>query len=205
MAQYDFHYLPLEGKITGKQVLQQTEDAINDLGNRIANIETDTEAISEAVEIAQDAKNVADNAETIANDAMDVARAERESAQEAAQEANQAATNASNSASSASVTAQQLMEYLATKEELTAPAVDPTLTITGAAADANITGGEIGKVETAIADAVGRVVPHFEIGNYNQGIIEYADNYIVPQDRERVLREVVPGAIIENLNYYFYF
>ena len=44
MAQYDFHYLPLEGKITGKQVLQQTEDAINDLGNRIVDIETDTEA-----------------------------------------------------------------------------------------------------------------------------------------------------------------
>jgi diguanylate cyclase (GGDEF)-like protein len=44
-----------------------------------------------------------------------------------------------------------------------------------------------------------RVSRLVEIGNYNQGIIEYADNYIVPQDRERVLREVVPGAIIENL------
>lgn len=140
MAQYDFHYLPLEGKITGKQVLQQTEDAINDLGNRIVDIETDTEAITEAVEIAQDAKNTADNAETIANDAMDVAQAERESAQEAAQEANQAATNAANSASSASTTATQLMEYLATKEEITAPAVDPTLTISGAAADSKVVG-----------------------------------------------------------------
>ena len=140
MAQYDFHYLPLEGKITGKQVLQQTEDAINDLGNRIVDIETDTEAITEAVEIAQDAKNTADNAETIANDAMDVAQAERESAQEAAQEANQAATNAADSASSASITATQLMEYLATKEEITAPAVDPTLTISGAAADSKVTG-----------------------------------------------------------------
>lgn len=140
MAQYDFHYLPLEGKITGKQVLQQTEDAINDLGNRMVSIETDTEAITEAVEIAQDAKNTADNAETIANDAMDVAQAERESAQEAAQEANQAATNAANSASSASTTATQLTAYLATKETLTAPAVDPTLTISGAAADAKATG-----------------------------------------------------------------
>ena len=143
MAQYDFHYLPLEGKITGKQVLQQTEDAINDLGNRMVSIETDTEAITEAVEIAQDAKNTADNAETIANDAMDVAHAERESAQEAAQEANQAATNAANSASSASATATQLMEYLATKEEITAPAVDPTLTISGAAADAKVTGDAV--------------------------------------------------------------
>ena len=143
MAEYDFHYLPLDGKITGKQVLQQTEDAINDLGNRIVSVETDTEAITEAVEIAQDAKNTADNAETIANDAMDVAQAERESAQEAAQEANQAATNAANSASSASTTATQLMEYLATKEEITAPAVDPTLTISGAAADAKVTGDKI--------------------------------------------------------------
>ena len=150
MAQYDFHYLPLEGKITGKQVLQQTEDAINDLGNRIADIETDTEAITEAVEIAQDAKNTADNAETIANDAMDVAQAERESAQEAAQEANQAATNAANSASSASTTATQLMQYLATKEEITAPIVDPTLTISGAASDAKVTGDGIRGIETDI-------------------------------------------------------
>lgn len=169
MAQYDFHYLPLEGKITGKQVLQQTEDAINDLGNRITDIETDTEAITEAVEIAQDAKNTADNAETIANDAMDVAQAERESAQEAAQEANQAATNAANSASSASVTAQQLMEYLETKEEITAPAVDPTLTISGAAADANITGGEVNKTKDNLTVLSGKAIPHFEIGNITFG------------------------------------
>lgn len=171
MAQYDFHYLPLEGKITGKQVLQQTQDAINDLGNRIVDIETDTEAITEAVEIAQDAKNTADNAETIANDAMDVAQAERESAQEAAQEANQAATNAANSASSASVTAQQLMEYLATKEEITAPAVDPTLTISGAAADAQVTGDNISALNKNI-QSLHAVAISGDLNNKTAGTIQ---------------------------------
>lgn len=58
------------------------------------------------------------------------------------------ATNASNSASSASTTATQLMEFLATKEEITAPAVDPTLTISGAAADAQVTGVKIESISS---------------------------------------------------------
>lgn len=56
------------------------------------------------------------------------------------------ATNAANSASSASTTATQLMAYLADKEEITAPAVDPTLTISGAAADAKVTGDDLNLV-----------------------------------------------------------
>lgn len=50
------------------------------------------------------------------------------------------ATNAAQSYANADAIATQLTEYLATKETLTAPAVDKTLLIEGAAADAKIVG-----------------------------------------------------------------
>ena len=54
--------------------------------------------------------------------------------------ANTSATNAAQSYANADAIAAQLTEYLATKETLTAPAVDKTLLIDGAAADAKATG-----------------------------------------------------------------
>lgn len=291
MSEYvDFHYMPLEGKITGEQVLKQTEDAINDLGNKVYNLDIDQSEIDEAIEKSNEAVNTANSAlsavttgrsvwfnnvaemvatdieagvtaETkgyyVANDggnALYLIRQEKSgdvvdggslialdngnmaelvtdgtvnvkqfgaigngtdddttafqntssyaqsngfvpfvgvatykitnsvtgafnsfgevtitgggtvdiinlqevvsdvsdirdevvdetaSAKAYSESAATYATNASNSASSASTTATQLMEYLATKETLTAPAVDPTLTISGAAADAMTVG-----------------------------------------------------------------
>lgn len=66
MAEYDFHYTPLEGKLPGLQMQKQTEDAINDLGNRIVNIEDDS---TEAIEKAEQALNASSNAVEVANDA----------------------------------------------------------------------------------------------------------------------------------------
>ena len=63
MAEYvDFHYTPLEGRITGKQVLKQTEDAINDLGNRVYNAEVTSEDVQEALDNSQQAINIANDA-----------------------------------------------------------------------------------------------------------------------------------------------
>ena len=53
----DFHYMPLEGKITGKQVLKQTEDAIKDLGNKVYSLDIDQSEIDEAVEKSNEAIN----------------------------------------------------------------------------------------------------------------------------------------------------
>ena len=66
-----------------------------------------------------------------------------EKANEAAQKAdlaNTSATNAAQSYANANAVATQLTEYLATKETLTAPAVDKTLLIDGAAADSKVVG-----------------------------------------------------------------
>ena len=63
MAEYvDFHYMPLEGKITGKQVLKQTEDAINDLGQHVYEIDIDNELVQEAIDKSEQAINTAESA-----------------------------------------------------------------------------------------------------------------------------------------------
>lgn len=63
MAEYvDFHYMPLEGKITGKQVLKQTEDAINDLGQHVYEIDIDDEKIQEAIDTSNQAIETAETA-----------------------------------------------------------------------------------------------------------------------------------------------
>ena len=63
MAEYvDFHYMPLEGKITGKQVLKQTEDAINDLGQHVYEIDIDDEKIQEAIDTSNQAIETAEAA-----------------------------------------------------------------------------------------------------------------------------------------------
>ena len=63
MSEYvDFHYMPLEGKITGEQVLKQTEDAINDLGNKVYNLDVDEERIDEAIENSNQAIDTANSA-----------------------------------------------------------------------------------------------------------------------------------------------
>ena len=54
MSEYvDFHYMPLEGKITGKQVLKQTEDAINDIGEKVYSLDIDSSLIDEAIETSK--------------------------------------------------------------------------------------------------------------------------------------------------------
>ena len=63
MSEYvDFHYMPLEGKITGKQVLKQTEDAINDLGQHVYEIDIDNEKIQEAIDTSNQAIETAEAA-----------------------------------------------------------------------------------------------------------------------------------------------
>ena len=62
------------------------------------------------------------------------------SAKKYATDAGASATNAADSAASATATAAALTAYLDTKETLTAPAVDATLTISDAAADAMVVG-----------------------------------------------------------------
>lgn len=84
---YKFKYLPLEGALPGLYFQQQTEDAINDIGN----VAYATEKVAdEALQVAQQAYNIALAALETANNAL-----------AAAQTAQQTANNALNIANNA--------------------------------------------------------------------------------------------------------
>nr|UWG82769.1 MAG: hypothetical protein [Bacteriophage sp.] len=74
---YKFKYLPLEGALPGLYFQQQTEDAINDIGN----VAYATEQVAdEALKIAQQAYNIALAALETANNALAAAQAAQQTA-----------------------------------------------------------------------------------------------------------------------------
>lgn len=119
-----------------------------------------TEQANIAVESSTNAQNAANTAEAVApeyartKDVLDnivnytntateqasIATAKAEAATQKADAASMSAANAAQSYANADFVATQLTEYLATKENLTAPAVDKTLLIEGAAADSKVVG-----------------------------------------------------------------
>ena len=74
---YKFKYLPLEGALPGLYFQQQTEDAINDIGN----VAYATEQVAdEALKIAQQAYNIASAALETANNALAAAQTAQQTA-----------------------------------------------------------------------------------------------------------------------------
>jgi hypothetical protein len=84
---YKFKYLPLEGVLPGLYFQQQTEDAINDIGN----VAYATEQVAdEALKIAQQAYNIALAALETANNALAAAQTAQQTADTALNIANNA-------------------------------------------------------------------------------------------------------------------
>lgn len=84
---YKFKYLPMEGALPGLYFQQQTEDAINDIGN----VAYATEQVAdEALKIAQQAYNIALAALETANNALAAAQAAQQTADTALNIANNA-------------------------------------------------------------------------------------------------------------------
>ena len=78
--EYEFHYVPAEGKLPGLQFQRQTEDAINDLGNRvILGAEADAaealEKANTAISDSAEALETANNADTKAEEAIEAVNA----------------------------------------------------------------------------------------------------------------------------------
>lgn len=96
MPYTDFHYTPTgTGVISGKEVLEQTEDAINDLGTQISgDVET-------AINTANNALNTANQASTDAQNAVNTANIANTAAQNAQNTANAAQNTASNALTAA--------------------------------------------------------------------------------------------------------
>ena len=94
---YDFHYQPTgSGAISGQQVLQQTEDAINELGDYV------NDNVGGAMDVAQQALETAQNAEQDAQTALDTANSFSGAIQSAQQDASTALSTAQTAQTTAS-------------------------------------------------------------------------------------------------------
>lgn len=95
---YKFKYLPLEGALPGLYFQQQTEDAINDIGN----VAYATEQVAdEALKIAQQAYNIALAALEAANNALAAAQTAQQTADTALNIANNALSVGTSAATAA--------------------------------------------------------------------------------------------------------
>lgn len=84
---YKFKYVPIEGALSGLYFQQQTEDAINDIGN----VAYATEKVAdEALQVAQQAYNIALAAMETANNALSAAQTAQQTADTALNIANNA-------------------------------------------------------------------------------------------------------------------
>lgn len=84
---YKFKYVPLEGALSGLYFQQQTEDAINDIGNVVYAAE---KVADEALQVAQQAYNIALAAMETANNALTAAQTAQQTADTALNIANNA-------------------------------------------------------------------------------------------------------------------
>ena len=98
MPYTDFHYTPTgTGVISGKEVLEQTEDAINDLGTQISgDVQTAIDTANNALNTANAASSDAQNAVTTANTAYTTATNAQNTANAAQNTASNALTAAQN-------------------------------------------------------------------------------------------------------------
>lgn len=96
MPYTDFHYTPTgTGVISGKEVLEQTEDAINDLGTQISG------DVQTAIDTANNALNTANTASADAQNAVNTANTAYTTATSAQNTANTAQNTASNALTAA--------------------------------------------------------------------------------------------------------
>lgn len=97
-AYYQFQYVPPAGALPGYAMEQQTEDAINEIGNIAYSLD---EIAREAREIAQQAYNAAQAAIEMATNAITAAQNAQQTADTAFNTANTAVTKADNAQASA--------------------------------------------------------------------------------------------------------
>lgn len=97
-AYYQFQYVPPAGPLPGWSMEQQTEDAINEIGNIAYSSD---EIAREAREIAQQAYNAAQAAIEMATNALTAAQNAKQTADTALNTANTAVTKADNAQASA--------------------------------------------------------------------------------------------------------
>ena len=168
---YKFKYLPLEGALPGLYFQQQTEDAINDIGN----VAYATKQVAdEALKIAQQAYNIALAALETANNALAAAQTAQQTADTALNIANNAlsvGTDAATAAAAAQNRADEAYD-LADAAQKAADAAQKAADAAQKAADsaANDATNALTKAESALTK-----IEQLSVLNYYNNLTEATD------------------------------
>ena len=168
---YKFKYLPLEGALSGLSFQQQTEDAINDIGN----VAYATEQVAdEALKIAQQAYNIALAALETANNALAAAQTAQQTADTALNIAKNALSvgTAAATAAAAAQKAADAAQKAADAAQKAAAAAQKTADAAQKAADsaANDATNALTKAEDALTK-----IEQLSVLNYYNNLTEATD------------------------------
>lgn len=168
---YKFKYLPLEGALPGLSFQQQTEDAINDIGN----VAYATEKVAdEALQVAQQAYNIALAALETANNALAAAQTAQQTANTALNIANNA-LSVGTAATTAAAAAQKRADEAYDLADAAKKAADAAQNTADAAQEAanratNNATNALTKAESALTK-----IEQLSVLNYYNNVIEATD------------------------------
>ena len=168
---YKFKYVPLEGALSGLYFQQQTEDAINDIGN----VAYATEQIAdEALKIAQQAYNIALAALETANNALAAAQTAQKTADTALNIANNA-LSVGTAAATAAAAAQKAADAAQNTADAAQKAADAAQNTADAAQKAaNSAANDAVNALTKAEDALTKI-EQLSILNYYNNLTEATD------------------------------
>lgn len=168
---YKFRYLPFEGALPGLYFQQQTEDAINDIGN----VAYATEQVAdEALKIAQQAYNIALAALETANNALAAAQTAQQTADTALNIANNA-LSVGTAAATAAAAAQKRADEAYDLADAAKKAADAAQNTADAAQEAaNSAANDATNALTKAEDALTKI-EQLSILNYYNNLTEATD------------------------------
>ena len=168
---YKFRYLPFEGALPGLYFQQQTEDAINDIGN----VAYATEQVAdEALKIAQQAYNIALAALETANNALSAAQTAQQTADTALNIANNA-LSVGTAAATAAAAAQKRADEAYDLADAAKKAADAAQNTADAAQEAaNNAANNATNALTKAEDALTKI-EQLSVLNYYNNVTEATD------------------------------
>lgn len=168
---YKFRYLPFEGALPGLYFQQQTEDAINDIGN----VAYATEQVAdEALKIAQQAYNIALAALETANNALAAAQTAQQTADTALSIANNA-LSVGTAAATAAAAAQKRADEAYDLADAAQKAADAAQNTADAAQEAaNSAANDATNALTKAEDALTKI-EQLSVLNYYNNVTEATD------------------------------
>lgn len=168
---YKFKYVPLEGALSGLYFQQQTEDAINDIGN----VAYATEKVAdEALQVAQQAYNIALAAMETANNALAAAQTAQQTANTALNIANNA-LSVGTAAATAAAAAQNRADEAYDLADAAKKAADAAQNTADAAQEAANNAANDAKNALTKAESALTKIEQLSVLNYYNNLTEATD------------------------------